>query len=237
MERVLIRKLPKCEFHLHFEGAVPYSLLRERYPEKYAKIPASWAPDFRFDDFDHFERDLLGYAEDWFTAPEDYHKAASVIFADQLENNVRYLETSISSGCVELGKMDLDEAAGKFIKAHAGEFDGPGFIRRAIRELAAGNIVLDICPWSNLKLGVVRSLAEHPLRALHDAGVKCTINRDDPVSFGTSLTDEYAAVAEEMGFTDEEVISLFRNGIETALVPETRKKIWLDELDKAAKGI
>jgi aminodeoxyfutalosine deaminase len=96
---------------------------------------------------------------------------------------------------------------------HAGETEGPASIRDAIdtfladrirhgiraaedqallRELADRGIVLDVCPTSNVRTGVVSSLAAHPLPALLAAGVQCTINTDDPAMFGSDLGSEYA---------------------------------------------
>ena len=97
---------------------------------------------------------------------------------------------------------------------HAGEADGPGSVRGALdvlgadrirhgiraaedpgllSELADRGIVLDVCPISNVRTGVVRSLAEHPLPVLLAAGVQATINTDDPAMFGTDLAAEHAA--------------------------------------------
>lgn len=77
---------------------------------------------------------------------------------------------------------------------------GPARIRHGIRavedpdllaEIVERQIVLDMCLTSNLRLGGVPSLAAHPLPALRDAGVLCTINTDDPAMFGTDLAHEY----------------------------------------------
>jgi aminodeoxyfutalosine deaminase len=97
---------------------------------------------------------------------------------------------------------------------HAGEAEGPASIRGAldalhadrirhgiraiedpglVSELAEREIVLDVCPTSNVRTGVVRSLAEHPLPALLAAGIKCTVNTDDPAMFGSDLGSEYEA--------------------------------------------
>ncbi len=97
---------------------------------------------------------------------------------------------------------------------HAGESEGPASIRSALTELradrirhgiravedqslvgelAARGIVLDVCPTSNVRTGIVPSLSEHPLQALLAAGVRCTINTDDPAMFGTDLGTEHAA--------------------------------------------
>jgi len=72
--------------------------------------------------------------------------------------------------------------------------DDPGLVR----ELAARGTVLDVCPISNLRTGVVASLADHPLPELVAAGVRCSVSTDDPAMFGTDLTADYAA-ARQLG--------------------------------------
>jgi aminodeoxyfutalosine deaminase len=64
-----------------------------------------------------------------------------------------------------------------------------------VAELADRGIVLDVCPISNVRLGVVRSLEEHPLPQLVAAGVRCSISTDDPAIFDTDLTRDYEAAA------------------------------------------
>jgi aminodeoxyfutalosine deaminase len=59
-----------------------------------------------------------------------------------------------------------------------------------VSDLAQRGIVLDVCPTSNVRTGVVGSLAAHPLPELLKAGVECTINTDDPAMFGTDLGTE-----------------------------------------------
>ncbi|MGO8686096.1 MAG: adenosine deaminase [Candidatus Dormibacteria bacterium] len=61
-----------------------------------------------------------------------------------------------------------------------------------IAELADRGTVLDVCPTSNLRTGVVASLDHHPMRALVAAGVKCSVSTDDPAMFDTDLSREYA---------------------------------------------
>jgi adenosine deaminase len=135
-------------------------------------------------------------------------------------------------------------AEGKVTKAHAGEFGGADRVREAIEQLGATRIqhgvravedpsvvalaaergvTFDVCPLSNVKLKVVGSLNEHPLRALTAAGVRCTISTDDPLVFGNRLNDEYAALADEAGFTKTELARLAVNGWEVADVsPDVR---------------
>jgi aminodeoxyfutalosine deaminase len=64
-----------------------------------------------------------------------------------------------------------------------------------VSELAGRGTVLDVCPLSNLRTGVVRSLEEHPLPQLVAAGVRCSISTDDPAMFDTDLTRDYEAAS------------------------------------------
>jgi len=120
---------------------------------------------------------------------------------------------------------------------HAGEAEGPASIRAALdslgadrvrhgiravedpgllRELAGRGIVLDVCPTSNVRTGVVRALAAHPLPELLAAGVKCTINTDDPAMFGSNLSTEYAT-ALRLGATAQ---GCYEAGVHGALCDE-----------------
>ena len=98
---------------------------------------------------------------------------------------------------------------------HAGEAAGPDSVRevlsvdphrirhgiRAVEDTAVlaeivdRGIVLDVCPTSNLRTGVVATLDAHPLPRLRAAGAVCTINTDDPAMFGTDLGREYELAA------------------------------------------
>jgi aminodeoxyfutalosine deaminase len=100
---------------------------------------------------------------------------------------------------------------------HAGEVAGPASVRGALDGLGADRIrhgiravedeslvdelrdrelVLDVCPLSNLKTGAVESLGAHPLPRLVAAGVHCSISTDDPAMFDTDLSRDYAAAAQ-----------------------------------------
>jgi adenosine deaminase len=146
--------------------------------------------------------------------------------------------------------------AGKYTKAHAGEFMGADFVRRVMDELQPQRIehgvraiedagvvteikrrglALDMCPISNHKLMPGITLANHPLRRFFDAGVKVTVSTDDPISFGNTLTDDYVALGEN-GFSRKELVQLARNGFEVALMTETQRKRWLDQLEGIRNG-
>lgn len=129
--------------------------------------------------------------------------------------------------------------AGLYTMAHAGEVVGPVSVRGAIdalgatrlghgirsiddpalvRDLRERRIALDICPTSNLRTGAVATLAEHPLRRLYDAGVLVTLNSDDPVFFGTTLTNEHRLAAQSFGFDAAELTQLTINAARAAFL-------------------
>jgi adenosine deaminase len=62
-------------------------------------------------------------------------------------------------------------------------------------------VVLDICPTSNVRTGLASSVAAHPLRALHEAGVRVTVSSDDPLLFATTVTEELAHLHRDLGFS------------------------------------
>lgn len=142
--------------------------------------------------------------------------------------------------------------AGKYTKAHAGEFMGADFVRKIIdelnphriehgvrtvedrslvEELKRRGLALDMCPISNHKLMPGITLANHPIRELFDAGVKLTVSTDDPLVFGNTLADEYLALAQHRGFTRAELVRLARNGFEVALISPTQRATHMAELD------
>jgi aminodeoxyfutalosine deaminase len=82
-----------------------------------------------------------------------------------------------------------------------------------VREIAARRIVLDVCPISNLRTGVVPSLEEHPLPHLLSAGALCSISTDDPAMFGTDLSQDYDA-ALSLGLDPH---AIYAAGVEGAL--------------------
>ena len=101
-----LKKLPKTETHLHLEAALPYSFLQELDAEAFAALPASWDKNYRYESFDEFSQQVLLYAGTWFTSIERYRQAARATFAGLIEQNVRYLEVSVTSGILEYYKLD-----------------------------------------------------------------------------------------------------------------------------------
>jgi len=124
---------------------------------------------------------------------------------------------------------------------HAGEVCGPESIRETMtalgadrirhgisaiddndlmQELIEQQIVLDVCPTSNLRTKAVAEMATHPLPKLVDAGVLCTLNTDDPAMFNTDLGREHA-IARQLGVRPEK---LYAAGVIGALCDEATKQ-------------
>ncbi|PSK95918.1 adenosine deaminase [Murinocardiopsis flavida] len=134
--------------------------------------------------------------------------------------------------------------AGVHLVHHAGESSGAASIREAIgigraerlghgirvlddpglvAEVRDRAIPLEVCPSSNVALGLADSFAAHPLPALRAAGLAVTLNTDVPSVTGTTLTGEFTRVREVFGATDAELAGLARAGIDASFAPEPTK--------------
>jgi adenosine deaminase len=139
------------------------------------------------------------------------------------------------------------------IVAHAGEEGPPEYIWQAldvlraeridhgvrcledpalVARLAAKRVPLTVCPLSNLKLCVVKDLAQHPLKRLLDAGLCATVNSDDPAYFGGYLNDNFAQTVEALNLSEADVIQLARNSFEASFVPERERQAMLQKLEQ-----
>ena len=83
---------------------------------------------------------------------------------------------------------------------------------------------MEVCPGSNIALGVYPNFASHPLRNLDDAGITVTISSDDPPYFSTSLEAEYGFARDYFGFDDVGLYKLTRNALDAAFVEEEVRK-------------
>src|SRR3954447_16841367 len=149
------------------------------------------------------------------------------------------------------GAVAIAHEAGLGCTAHAGEWAGPESIRGAlalpgvtrighgvraiedpalVAELADRGTVLEVCPTSNVVLGVFDGYEHHPLRALHDAGVTVTLGSDDPPFWGATIGGEYDVAHRRMGFTDEELLAITGNAIEAAFTSVELKSALADRL-------
>ena len=140
---------------------------------------------------------------------------------------------------------------GFHVVAHAGEEGPPAYITSALdvlkveridhgvraeedpallRRLAQSQTPLTVCPLSNLKLCVVRELRQHNLARLLRAGLRVTINSDDPAYFGGYINANFVATADALQLTRDELVQLAANSFSASFAPDEEKQRWIDEL-------
>lgn len=82
-----------------------------------------------------------------------------------------------------------------------------------VNRLVEEEIPLTVCPFSNVRLGVVDTLADHPIRQMIERGLVVTVNSDDPAYFGGYVDDNFAALTDQVGLTEREREILYDNSI------------------------
>lgn len=143
------------------------------------------------------------------------------------------------------------------ITAHAGEEGPPAYVHEAldllgvdridhgnraledealVARLAAEGMTLTVCPLSNLKLCVVKDLADHPLDRMLAEGLKATVNSDDPAYFGGYVADNYRAVAEARGLSRDDLVTLARNSFTGSFLPPEVVARHVERLEAYAAG-
>lgn len=129
--------------------------------------------------------------------------------------------------------------------AHAGEHAGPESIRSAlevcaaerighgvhaiddpglIEELRASQIPLEVCPSSNVCLGVAPDVASHPFDRLYRSGLALSVNSDDPAFFNTNLTLEYLRLHQTFGYSPAELAGFSLAALRQSFLPEAEKE-------------
>ena len=144
---------------------------------------------------------------------------------------------------------------GLHVVAHAGEEGPPAYIEAAldvlkvqridhgvrcvesaplVQRLARERMPLTVCPLSNVKLCVFKSMAEHNLPALLDAGLCATVNSDDPAYFGGYVNDNFLATFDALPqLGPRQAWQLARNSFDASFADEAHKMRWRNALDKA----
>ena len=136
------------------------------------------------------------------------------------------------------------------VTVHAGEGDGAESVREAVQICGANRIghgtrliedpeltqyvndrriALEICLTSNVQTRVADSYEAHPLREYFDRGLNVTLNTDNRLMSGTTLTDEYVHAAEHLGFTVDELAGIALNGFESAFLPWEERVMLIEE--------
>ena len=141
--------------------------------------------------------------------------------------------------------------------AHAGEEGPPAYIRSALdvlkveridhgvqavkdpdllRRLALERIPLTVCPLSNIKLCVFKTMREHSLKQLLDAGVVATINSDDPAYFGGYMNQNWLETFAVLELDAGHAVTLAANSFEASFLPPERKRALRERLDAYCRG-
>ncbi|WP_399085146.1 adenosine deaminase [Streptomyces sp. BBFR2] len=151
--------------------------------------------------------------------------------------------------------FDRAIAAGLRSVPHAGETTGPQTIWDALHDLRAERIghgtsavqdpkllahlaehaiPLEVCPTSNIATRAVRTLDEHPIKEMADAGLLLTVNSDDPPMFGTDLNTEYGVAARLLGLDTDGVAALAKNAVTASFMDAPAKARLTAEIDAYA---
>ena len=141
--------------------------------------------------------------------------------------------------------------------AHAGEEGPPEYIHEAldllgvdridhgnramedhslVEELVRRQIPLTVCPLSNLKLQVVKNLKDHPLKKMLQKGLLATINSDDPAYFGGYINENYNAITQALGLSEEDLHNLAKNSFKASFLSNEEKRDMLDNVDSFVEG-
>jgi adenosine deaminase len=140
------------------------------------------------------------------------------------------------------------------LRAHAGEATGPQSIWEAIemlgveriahgvravehprllRRLQEGDIMLELCPTSNVRTGLYPDLASHPIRRLYELGIPLTVASDDPLPFFTNVERECRLLVDELGFAGEDLRRLTLTAAERAFLPGAERLALVSQIDAA----
>lgn len=139
--------------------------------------------------------------------------------------------------------------------AHAGEEGPPDYVYEAldllhidrldhgnramedaalVKRLAEAGMTFTVCPLSNQKLCVVEDMADHPIPAMLSAGIRATINSDDPAYFGGYVNDNFAALAAAGKVSRADIVQLAKNSFAGSFLDEAEKARHIAEIDAIA---
>ncbi len=150
--------------------------------------------------------------------------------------------------------FDMAREAGLRLTAHAGEWGGPDSILavlddlrverighgvRAIEDLALvyrlaeDGVVLEVCPGSNIALGLYPGWRQHPIAELHRRGVKVTVSTDDPPFFHTTMTSEYDRLADAFDWDADVFAEIARTSLDAAFCDGDTREALKKRLESA----
>ncbi|MGV8083008.1 MAG: adenosine deaminase [Coriobacteriia bacterium] len=152
----------------------------------------------------------------------------AAVFARARSLGLRAVAHAGEEGSAELVARTLDVLHAERIDHGVRSIDDP----RLVARLVAEKVPLTVCPLSNVRLCVVPAVSASPLKQLLGAGVRVTINSDDPAYFGGYINENFRVAIEELGLSREDVRRLGVNAIEGSFADAARKAELLSELER-----
>jgi adenosine deaminase len=104
--------------------------------------------------------------------------------------------------------------------------EDPALVARLRRE----QVPLTVCPLSNVRLGAVARMEDHPLPRMLKAGLLVTVNSDDPAYFGGYIDDNYRLIQRDLGVDDAQLLRLATNSFRAAFLSDAERARYLKEL-------
>jgi adenine deaminase len=154
--------------------------------------------------------------------PEDFE----AVFEEAGRHGFRKVAHAGEEGPPEYIRQALDDLGAARIDHGVRCVEDPGLVRRLREE----QVPLTVCPLSNVRLRVVDSMVEHPLKRMLGEGLCVTVNSDDPAYFGGYVADNYSAVRDGLGFSRQEFRVVTENSFKASFLSEDEKKRLLEEL-------
>ena len=102
---------------------------------------------------------------------------------------------------------------------------------RVLDEVVRRGVTLEVCPGSNVALGVYGAAVDVPLRRLIEAGARIALGADDPLLFGSRLSAQYDIARTSHGLSDVELAELARGSVRGSRAPEAERKRMLADID------
>jgi adenosine deaminase len=148
--------------------------------------------------------------------------------------------------------FDKARQEGFLTVAHAGEEGPPEYIWQALQllkvsridhgiscvedaqlveKLKIDQIPLTVCPVSNVKLCVFKTMNDHNIKQMFDLGLCVTVNSDDPAYFGGYITENFLAIQQAFNLSHNDIYQLAKNALQAAFLTQTEKQNLLAELD------
>ncbi|MDZ4669410.1 MAG: adenosine deaminase [Phototrophicales bacterium] len=152
--------------------------------------------------------------------------------------------------------FQMGRAAGLHVTLHAGEWQGADSVWDAISNIGAErlghgirsiedggvvnvlldrNVTLEVCPSSNVDSGVVKNMASHQLPILVASGLLVTINTDDPLVSGISLTDELMRVLQYLPFTIDDIKQFMLNAARASFLDDSERRVLVAQFEEWLK--